>query len=162
MQALYKYPNRFYFNPIILLLVIFVQACGVSAKTSLMADIVTPPTSLVLDATDLLDISELPIKNIDLNQLPGQYKSEQGGAILYLTIKQQNKDSWIVERIYTEPSIQDISKRYTVYKTALGLADKKGHLILQQTKVGLIMYESHSGLDSIPTDYWIHYIKQKQ
>ena len=148
-------------RPTILLLLIFIQACGFSAGAPLADETAIPKTSLVLDATDLLDISDLQMENIDLDRLPGQYKSEQGGSILYLSIKQQNKDSWIVERVYTEPSMQRVSKKYTIHRTGFGLADKKGNLVLRQTREGLIVYESNSELDTIPTDYWIHYIKQK-
>ncbi len=145
----------------ILLLLIFIQACVFNTGTPLAAETVAPKTSLVLDATDLLDISDLQLENIDLDQLPGRYISEQGGSVLYLNITPQTKDSWIVERVYTEPSMQNMSKKYTIQKTEFGLADKKGNLIVRQTSEGLIAFENNSELDAIPRDYWIHYIKQE-
>ncbi len=145
----------------IFLLLIFIQACVFNTGTPLASETVVPKTSQVLDATDLLDISGLQLESIDLDQLPGRYISEQGGSVLYLNITPQTKNSWIVERVYTEPSMQNVSKKYTIHRTGFGLADKKGNLFLRQTREGLIVYESNSELDSIPTDYWIHYIKQE-
>lgn len=145
-----------HFRATVLLLLIFIQTCGFNAVAPLAAK-----TSLVLDATDIINVSDLQLEAIDPDRLPGRYESEQGGSLLYLIITLKDKGSWIVERVYTEPSMQPVSKKYTIHKTDSGLADKKGHLILQKTREGLIVFEGNSGLDTIPDDYWVHYIKQK-
>ena len=147
-------------RPLILLFLICFHACTSNVGLSLANDTELQQTPLVLDATDLLDISQLQLEKMDPDRLPGRYRSEQGGSILFLMITPQGKDAWAVERLYTEPEMKNVSRQYTVHRTEHGLAGEKGDLVLRQTREGLIALEKHSELDCIPATYWIHYIKQ--
>ena len=153
--------KAFHCRPLVLLLLICFQTCGSDVGGSLVADTGLQKTSRVLNSTDMRDLSDLQLDKMDADRLPGQYSSEQGGSVLFLIVTPQGKDTWIVERIYTEPATQNVSRQYTVHKTEYGLASKKGSLVLRQTKEGLIALEKDSGLDSIPASYWIHYLKQE-
>jgi len=148
-------------HSLILLALLLIQAFGFNSSMSLADEIIVPNTSQILDFTDILDISELNIENIELDRLPGKYISEQGGAVLSLHITPQGKSCWIVERIYSEPSMLNVPKKYMTHKTDLGLVDENASFFLRQTREGLIAFEQNSELDTIPNDYWIHYIKQE-
>lgn len=150
-------------RPSVFMFLILVHACGSSIGGPPAAESALPETSVVLYSTDLLDLSDLHLENIDADQLPGRYSSEQGGSVLFLTVTPQKgdrADTWVVERVYTEPATENISRRYVVHKTEFGLASKTGDLIVRQTREGLIAFEKDSGLDTIPADYWIYYRKQ--
>lgn len=142
----------------IFLFSVLIQACGLNTSVAVTTETVVPNISQVLDFTDILDISDLHLENIELDQLPGRYISEQGGAVVYLNITLQEKGGWIVGRMYTEPGRQNISKQYRVYKTEFGLSDRKGDIFLRKTREGLIVFEKNAELETIPNDYWIHYI----
>lgn len=148
-------------RPLILLFLIFFQACTGNVGLSLANDTELQQTPLVLDGTDLLDVSQLQLEKMDPDRLAGRYSAEQGGSVLFLNVMPQGKGIWTVERIYTEPGMNDVSSRYTVRRTEHGLASEKGDFVLRQTRVGLIALEKNSGLDNIPASYWIHYIKQE-
>lgn len=148
-------------RPLILLFLICLQACTSNVGLSLAKDTELQQTALVLDGTDLLEVSQLQLEKMDPDRLPGRYRSEQGGSILFLMITPQGMDAWTVERRYTEPEMKNLTRQYTVHRTEHGLASETGELVLRQTREGLIALEKNSGIDSIPASYWIHYIKQE-
>ncbi|MEL7450157.1 MAG: hypothetical protein AAFN78_13165 [Pseudomonadota bacterium] len=115
--------------------------------------------SMVLDGTTVLDLADFDLESTDFESLPGQYRSEQGGSVLFLTVRSQSTGEWIVERTYSEPKFADASARYAVRRTRFGLADADSQFLLQITREGLLAFEQDSGVDSIPASYWIHYTR---
>lgn len=112
----------------------------------------------VLDGTDLL-----PLADISLAPLPaqpaGKYRTEQGGAELYLSISGGIEGSWIINRTFQEPGVTPDIKTYKADRRSSALLSANEHLIIQGTKIGVLVLELKSGVESIPADYWIHYLR---
>jgi hypothetical protein len=111
-----------------------------------------------LDGTDLVDIKTLNLISFGTN-IEGQYRSEQGGSELSLTVIQKG-DQWTIQRIYSEPEVGEEVKVYQTRLDDSALVSAEGDFFVRGTTDGLLVLELKSGVDGIPADYWIHYLRQ--
>ncbi len=117
--------------------------------------VAVPDVQSVLDGTDLIDITSLRLRAPD-NSIEGEYRSEQGGSQLGLTVSRTGKQ-WTIWRRYNEPELRE---RTAVYRTEIRdsvLVSVKNDFFVRVTGDGLLALELNSGLDTIPPSYWIHY-----
>ena len=112
----------------------------------------------VLDGTDLLELGDL--RRTDLPSQPGgRYGAEQGGSELSLSITGGADGRWTVERRYKEPGADAQVVTYTAERRGAALISTDGSLTIQGTEEGVLVLELNSGNDSLPPDYWVHYLK---
>jgi hypothetical protein len=119
-----------------------------------------PLVSSVLDGTDLVEIQEVSPVPFDTSGIEGQYHSEQGGAELSLSIRRTG-DGLEVERRFQEPGAEKLTKAYEFRMTSSeGAASPQQDAFLKKTRMGLLLLEKQSGVESIPASYWTHYTRQ--
>ena len=137
--------------------VISTLACA--ERTAVVEETLSAPkVALVLDGTDLIDIDEIKRVALGLKNIEGHYQTEQGGSILYLSISHK-QDHWVIDRVYTEPAMPKASKQYQAKQHKFGLANDNASLVIQRTTEGVLVYEMDSGSESIPNEYWVHYLR---
>jgi len=112
----------------------------------------------VLDGTDLVNIETLALRSLGTD-IEGEYISEQGGSELSLTVIQKG-DQWTIQRIYNEPEVGEEIKIYQTRLDDSALVSAEGDFFVRGTADGLLVLELKSGVDGIPADYWIHYLRQ--
>lgn len=117
------------------------------------------PTA-VLDGTDLVELNDLRRAELPPH-LEGTYEAEQGGAVASVSITAQPGDRWLVERTYQEPELEAQTKDYVAERDGAAFVGIDGDLAIQGTEEGLLVLELNSGSDSIPPDYWIHYLRHQ-
>jgi hypothetical protein len=119
-----------------------------------------PPVSSVLDGTDVVDIGSVSTVPFDPGGVEGNYRSEQGGAVLSLTVRQ--RDTVLeVERVFREPGSGSVTKRYEFRTiTPEGAVSSRDKAFLKRTRAGLLLLEEQSGVESIPASYWVLYGRQ--
>ena len=66
---------------------------------------------------------------------------------------------WTVERRYKEPGADAQVVTYTAERRGAALISADGSLTIQGTEEGVLVLELYSGTDSLPPDYWLHYLK---
>lgn len=119
-----------------------------------------PTITSVLDGTDLVEIDKIGPAPFTAESIAGMYRSEQGGSVLVLTIRRED-DGIRVERQYQEPGAAKVVKTYHLApRASKGAATPSGDCYLQKTKEGVAFWEKSSGTDTIPANYWTHYIRQ--
>jgi hypothetical protein len=119
---------------------------------------VMPKLQDVLDGTDLINMDTLDLRSLGTD-IEGEYLSEQGGSELLLTVTRKG-EQWTIKRTYNEP---EVGKQVRIYQTKLrdgALISANEDLFVQGTTDGLLVLELKSGVDGIPADYWIHYLRQ--
>ena len=92
----------------------------------------------MLDGTDLLELGDLRRTHLP-SQPGGRYGAEQGGSELSLSITGGANGRWTVER-----------RGAALISTDGSLTGYRG---------GVLVLELNSGNDSLPPDYWVHYLK---
>jgi hypothetical protein len=119
-----------------------------------------PAVSSVLDGTDVVDIGSVSAIPFDIGGIVGSYRSEQGGAMLSLTVRR--RDTMLeVERVFQEPGTTAVTKRYEFRTTTPeGAVSSQDKAFLKQTRTGLLLLEEQSGVESIPASYWVQYERQ--
>jgi hypothetical protein len=124
------------------------------------AQISWPAVTSVLDGTDLIAMDQIPVVPFAPGEISGNYRSEQGGSILTLSIRRQG-DMLEAERRYEEPGAEAAARLYTFPTTnSEGAASAQQDAFLRQTKEGVLLLEQRSEVESIPATYWVHYIRQ--
>jgi hypothetical protein len=120
--------------------------------------ILIPELQDVLDGTDLINMDTLDFRSLGTN-IEGEYISEQGGSELSLTVIQKG-DQWTIQRTYNEPEADEEVKIYQTRFENSALVSAEGDFFVRGTTDGLLVLELKSGVDGIPADYWIHYLRQ--
>lgn len=114
--------------------------------------------SWVLEGTDLVQLSDIRLTDF-ISPLAGTYLSEQGGAELRLSISAGSGDRIMVTRSYEEPGLSAKVRHYQTERKGPALVSSDGSLTVRGTEHGVLAHEAVSGLDTIPPDYWIHYLR---
>lgn len=117
-----------------------------------------PEVDWVLDGTDLVELSDFEPQPLDAD-MAGRYLAQPGGAELSLRIHSEGQQ-WVVRREYREP---EISPQVRVYRATLrdgALVSGESGLHLRGTEGGLLVFEGRSGVDMIPPDFWILYLRE--
>lgn len=130
----------------------------IAADAAQQTQVLREAPTWVLDGTDLVELNEL--RSAELPPiLQGTYRAEQGGAMVSLSIIAESGDRWIVKRIYEEPELEPEIKEYVAERRGAALTGIDDDLAIQGTAEGLLVFELNSGTDSIPPDYWVHYLR---
>ncbi|MBX2857711.1 MAG: hypothetical protein KTR17_03530 [Cellvibrionaceae bacterium] len=116
----------------------------------------------VLDGTDLREKKIVKGNTIQsVTQWGGKYRSEQGGSILNLQIIADSSDAWVLSREYSEPGLKVAAKNYQLQPLNDSLVSQDADIVVQKTLDGVLVLELNSGIDSIPSSYWVHYLQVK-
>jgi len=119
----------------------------------------SPSVDSVLEGTDLVPFSNLELVPLDPATARGSYVSEQGGSLLLLEIE-TTADGVNVRRTYQEPEQPDQTRNYTARIEGDGASAPSEGFYLRATRQGVLVLELSSQADSVPKDYWVHYIRK--
>lgn len=119
----------------------------------------------MLDGTDLLELGDL--RRTDLPSQPGAATGRSRGAPSCpfrspagrTAAGRSSGATWTVERRYKEPGADAQVVTYTAERRGAALISTDGSLTIQGTEEGVLVLELNSGNDSLPPDYWVHYLK---
>lgn len=114
----------------------------------------------VLESTDLVKISNFQCAHRTSQQLTGRYRAETGGAISRLSIRPHGQ-ALSVERSYQEPDVTPRRKHYSKLTARPDGSYSAAGVRLKPLRDGsVLLWERHSGLEFIPSSFWIHYWRQ--
>jgi hypothetical protein len=117
-----------------------------------------PSPEWVLDGTDMFSLSEMKLAPLP-RHLEGLYGAEQGGAEVKVTIKRLKDGAWEVIREHREPGLPPDKKTYRIVRKGQRAVSANNAVRIQGTTEGIIMLELNSGTESIPADFWMHYVR---
>jgi hypothetical protein len=112
----------------------------------------------VLDGTRVVPLESLPRMAIPPDP-SGRYSAELGGAEVVLRIEPGPGGSWSVVRTYREPMLNPEVREYVVDLTDGVLGSEEEGLLLVGTAEGVLALEVDPGVETLPAEYWIHYVR---
>lgn len=115
----------------------------------------------VLDGTELIPLDTLRREAMS-DRIAGRYGIEEGGAELTLTITPREDGAWTAERRFAEPGNKPQIARYRLERCGEALVSAKNDIVVQTTREGILVLELASGVESIPAEYWTHYVRKRQ
>ncbi len=128
------------------------------ATTGQLDNAVASEPGWVLDGTDMLPLADVLLE--DLRPSPAaDYWAEQGGSEITVTIIATADGFWAVKRVYREPGLDPHIRHYQTERSGQLLVSRSEGLTIQGTQEGILMLELKSGVESIPADFWIHYVR---
>jgi hypothetical protein len=128
------------------------DSISINASCEAMRESIGDLPDLVIIGTDVVDVSTIKPSS---EQLEGNYLTDIGGAILSLSIK-LSSNKHVVHRKYQEPGESVMDSAYHPVCVLNGAIYAK-NVVIKAVQGGVLVLESKSEVDGIPTDLWVFY-----